>query len=284
MEGGGYEDLTDITSRHVLLDIRHLGEDRIMSRLPGIRDICMDFAAIDPICEPIPVQPGQHYTMGGIDCNENGETIVDGLYAAGEAACVSVHGANRLGGNSLLDTIVFGAIAGENAVNYVKGVVNSGNEGKLLDDALKHEGEKIEEITNSNGYGNPPKIKEELNKLMEEKVGIFRDAEGLKYARNKIKELQKQYKNIKLNYNKRKANLSLMWAIELKGSLDVAEAIIVGALAREESRGSQFRTDFTKRNDEEFLKHTLAFFSDEGVRLDYKEVTLGTFEPKAREY
>ena len=221
--------------------------------------------------------------MGGIDCNTDGETQIKGLYVAGEAACVSVHGANRLGGNSLLDTIVFGTIAGENAANYAQGTAY-GNNDKILDDALKCENEKIEKILDSDGNENPSDIKEELNKLMEEKVGIFRDAEALKFARDKIKQLQERYKNINLNYKERRINLSLMWALELKGSLDVAEVIIAGALAREESRGSQFRTDFTERNDKDFLKHTLAYFSDEGVRLDYKDVTLGHFEPKAREY
>ncbi len=284
LDGGGYEDPTDPTSRHVRLDLRHLGEERIMSRLPGIREICMKFAGIDPVYEPIHVQPGQHYTMGGIDCNKDCETHVKGFYVAGEAACVSVHGANRLGGNSLLDTIVFGAIAGENAANYVHGVIHSNNEDKTFDDCLKYESKKIKDIFKSNGNENPSNLREELNKLMEEKVGIFRDAEGLKFAHNKIKELQERYRNIKLNYTEGRVNLSLMWVLELKGSLDVAEAIIAGALAREESRGSQFRTDFTERNDEDFLKHTLAYYSDKGVKLDYKEVTLGTFEPKAREY
>jgi succinate dehydrogenase / fumarate reductase flavoprotein subunit len=153
-----------------------------------------------------------------------------------------------------------------------------------LDDALKCENRKIESILNSNGNENPSNIREELNKLMEENVGIFRNAEALKSALNRIKQLQERYTSISLNYKERRTNLSLMWVLELKGSLDVAEAIIAGALAREESRGSQFRTDFTERNDEDFLKHTLAYFSDEGVRLDYKEVTLGRFEPKAREY
>ncbi len=283
MEGGGYENQADPDSKYVHLDLRHLGEDKIMSRLPGIREISMKFAAVDPVYEPIPVQPGQHYTMGGIDCNTDCETQIKGLYVAGEAACVSVHGANRLGGNSLLDTIVFGTIAGENAADYAQGTAY-GNNDKILDDALKCENEKIENILNSNGNENPSDIKEELNKLMEEKVGIFRDAEALKFARDKIKQLQERYKNINLNYKERRINLSLMWVLELKGSLDVAEVIVAGALAREESRGSQFRTDFTERNDKDFLKHTLAYFSDEGVRLDYKDVTLGHFEPKAREY
>lgn len=283
MDGGGYESSAGPTSKYIHLDLRHLGEDKIMSRLPGTREISMKFAGIDPIYGPIPVQPGQHYTMGGIDCTIDCETNVEGLYAAGEAACVSVHGANRLGGNSLLDTIVFGAIAGESVSKYIQGVAHNNDE-KILNDALKSENEKIDYICNSNGKEGPSTIKEEMNKIMEEKVGIFRDAEGLKHAHNKIKELQERYKNIKLNYTERKVNLSLMWALELKGSIDVAEAIIVGALAREESRGSQFRTDFTARNDKDFLKHTLAYFSDEGAKLDYKDVTLGHFEPKEREY
>lgn len=284
LDGGGIEDSSGQNSRYVLLDLRHLGEEKIMSRLSGIREICMSFAGVDPIHDPIPVQPGQHYTMGGIDCNKDCETNIKGFYTAGESACVSVHGTNRLGGNSLLDTIVFGAIAGENASTYIQGTTHNGNEEKILDDALKDENEKIDNILSSNGKENISTLKEELNEIMEKNVGIFRNAEGLKAALNKVKELQDRYGNIKLNDTKRRVNLSLVGALELKGSIDVAVAIVEGALARKESRGAQFRTDFTERNDTDFLKHTLAYFSEDEIKLDSKEVTLGYFEPKKREY
>ncbi|TVM03200.1 MAG: fumarate reductase (quinol) flavoprotein subunit [Candidatus Brocadia sp. WS118] len=277
MADGGFH------NSYVHLDLRHLGEEKIVQRLPGIRDICLEFAGVDPVTDFIPIQPGQHYTMGGIDCNTEGETAVKGFYAAGEAACVSVHGANRLGGNSLLDTIVFGAIAGGNAAKYVQGLEGKKGEG-ALSDALKCAEQKIGTLGKSGGNEIQADIKVALNKVMDTKVGIFREASHLKEAVNDIKILQERYERIKLNYTGRRVNLSLVWALELKGSLDVAEAVVAGALAREESRGSHFRTDFPKRDDMVWLKHTLAYFTPVGVRLDYKPVNIGPFEPKERKY
>ncbi len=277
MAGGGFD------NSYVHLDLRHLGGEKILQRLPGIRDICMEFAGVDPAADLIPIQPGQHYTMGGIDCNTEGETVVEGFYAAGEAACVSVHGANRLGGNSLLDTIVFGAIAGGNAARYIQGV--GGKKGEnALSDALKRAEQRVDALCKSDGNEVPADIKVALNKVMDNNVGIFRDASKLKEAITEIKVLQDRYKRIKLNYTGKRVNLSLEWALELKGSLDVAEAIIAGALAREESRGSHFRTDFPKRDDAVWLKHTVAYFATEGARFDYKPVHIGPFEPKERKY
>jgi len=277
MAGGGFN------QSYVHLDLRHLGEGKIDQRLPGIRDICREFAGIDPVVDPIPIQPGQHYTMGGIDCNTEGETAVKGFYAAGEVACVSVHGANRLGGNSLLDTIVFGAIAGSNAALYIQGLEGKKGEG-VLTDALKRAEEKINALGKSGGGEIPVDIKVALNKVMDNKAGIFRDASRLREAVNDIRILQERYQRIKLNYTGERGNFSLVWALELKGSLDVAEAVVAGALAREESRGSHFRTDFPKRDDMVWLKHTLAYFTPDGVRLDYKPVNIGPFEPKERKY
>ena len=277
MSGGGFD------NNYVHLDLRHLGEEKINQRLPGIRDICMEFAGIDPATDLIPIQPGQHYTMGGIDCNVECETIVKGFYAAGEAACVSVHGANRLGGNSLLDTIVFGAIAGSNAAKYIQCLGGKRGE-NILNDALKRAEQRIEALYKSDGNEKYVIIKASLNKVMDSKVGIFREASALKEALNEVKALQNKYKRIKLNYTGKRANLSLGWTLELKGSLDVAEAIVAGALAREESRGSHFRTDFPKRDDTGWLKHTLVYFAPEGARLDYKPVNISSFEPKERKY
>ena len=277
MAGGGFDNC------YVHLDLRHLGEEKIIHRLPGIRDICMEFVGIDPVAAPIPIQPGQHYTMGGIDCNTECETAVKGFYAAGEAACVSVHGANRLGGNSLLDTIVFGTIAGSNAAKYVQGLGSRKDEG-VLNNALKLAEQRIEVLCKSKGKEMPADIKASLNKVMDNKVGIFREAPKLKEAFDEVKNLQERDKRIKLNYSGKRVNLSLVWALELKGDLDVAGAVIAGALAREESRGSHFRTDFPKRDDAGWLKHTVAYFTPEGARLDYKPVNIGPFEPKERKY
>jgi succinate dehydrogenase / fumarate reductase flavoprotein subunit len=277
MAGGG------IDNRCVHLDLRHLGEEKIEQRLPGIRDICKEFAGIDPVRDLIPIQPGQHYTMGGIDCNTECETVIKGFYAAGEAACVSVHGANRLGGNSLLDTIVFGTIAGSNAAQYVQGMKSRRCE-TILRDTLDRTEQRINALCRPGGDEIPVDIKNTLNKVMDGKAGIFREAPQLKEAAAEVKTLQERYKRIKLDYTGKRFNLSLVWALELKGSLDVAEAIIAGALAREESRGSHFRTDFPKRDDTGWLKHTVCYSTSEGMKLDYKPVNIGPFEPKERKY
>ncbi|RJP72576.1 MAG: FAD-binding protein [Candidatus Abyssobacteria bacterium SURF_17] len=278
LEGRGFEDA------YLHLDLRHLGEEKIATRLPGIRDICRKFLGIDPVDEAIPVQPGQHYTMGGIDCNKDGASRVKGFYAAGEAACVSVHGANRLGGNSLLETIVFGKIAGEHASNYIAAKADLGAGDKALADALAQEESKLEKLLGSDGPEDPSVLKEEMQNLMRDNVGIFRTKEGLSEAVPKIRELRERYKNIRLRHTGRSYNYDLMWNIELGGSLDVAEVVIAGALAREESRGSHFRRDFTKRDDDKFLKHTLAYYTPEEPKLEYSDVSLGYWEPKERKY
>ncbi|GAB63436.1 MAG: FAD-binding protein [Candidatus Jettenia sp.] len=272
-----------IDNSYVHLDLRHLGEEKIQQRLPGIRKICREFTGMDPVTDLIPIQPGQHYTMGGIDCTIECETSIKGLYAAGEAACVSVHGANRLGGNSLLDTIVFGAIAGKNAVHYLQDLKGRKCE-TALKDTLKRTEQRFNALCKPEGNEIPADIKVALNKVMDSKVGIFRNASALQEALYEVKALSDRYNRITLHYTGKRVNLSLAWALELKGSLDVAEAVIASALAREESRGSHFRTDFPKRDDTGWLKHTVAHFTPEGVKLDYKPVNIGPFEPKERKY
>lgn len=278
LEGRGFE------NSYVHLELMHLGAEKILARLPGIRELCLNFKGIDPIHDPIPIQPGQHYTMGGIDTDETGACRVKGLYAAGECACVSVHGANRLGGNSLLETLVYGQIAGESAAKYVLGKADSEQGKDSLEGALREQEEAIEKVIHREGKENPAALKEELNRVMAEKVGIFREESSLAQAEQKVKELRERYKKIHLGYRNRTLNLSLMWVLELKGSLDVADAIVVSARNRHESRGSHFRRDFNRRNDGEWLKHTLAHYTEQGARLDYGEVALGIWEPKERKY
>ncbi len=278
LEGRGFE------NAYLHLDLRHLGEEKIATRLPGIRDIARKFLGVDPVDEPVPVQPGQHYTMGGIDCNKDGASRVKGFYAAGEASCVSVHGANRLGGNSLLETIVFGKIAGDHASEYVSGKSDAGAGDKALEEALAREEEKLKKLLGSGGSEDPSVIKEEMQATMRDKVGIFRTRESLAQAAEKLRELRERYNKIRLKHTGRTYNYDLMWNIELQGSLDVAEAVVAGALAREESRGSQFRRDFPKRDDDKFLKHTLAYCTPDGPRLEYSDVTLGYWEPQERKY
>lgn len=279
LEGRGFEDC------YLLLDLRHLGAEKIISRLPGIREICLKSRGIDPIKEPIPVQPGQHYAMGGIDTDIECQTIIKGFYAAGECACVSVHGANRLGGNSLLETIVFGKVSGKNAAGYSQ---NSGanikDTEKILEQALKIEKENIEHLLSAGGNEDHIKLKDELTATMKEKVGIFRIKGELKEAHEKIQGLRDRYLNIRLRSTDRRMNYDLIKAIELKGSLDVAEATVLGALLREESRGSHFRTDFPVRDDKNWLRHTKAAYSKEGARLSYSDVDLSFSPPAERKY
>lgn len=255
---------------------------KIKERLPGIRQISMDFAGVDPIEEPIPVQPGQHYSMGGIASSPTCETPLKGFYAAGECACVSVHGANRLGGNSLLETIVFGKIAGEMAAQYVKNA-HYGSD-SALEDGLRIEKEKIETLLKRDSGEPIYQIREELKKVMFEKVGIFRLEKEMQDCLEKIKELKERYKNIYCKNKGKVFNYELINALELEGMLDIAEVICKGAIKRKESRGSHYRIDYPEREDENWLKHTLAYYTPDGPDLKYKEVTITMFEPKKREY
>ncbi|MEK7375813.1 MAG: FAD-binding protein, partial [Candidatus Margulisiibacteriota bacterium] len=276
-EGRGFE------NEYVHLDLRHLGAKKIMERLPGIRDICIHFAGLDPIKKPIPIQPGQHYSMGGIDCNYNGETKLPGLYAAGECACVSVHGANRLGGNSLLETIVFGKRAGHFGSIYVKGNNNKKNSSAIAS-AEKKIKTNISALENSTGSELPAAIRNELKDTMIKNAGIFRHKDKLEKGLLKVRQLKERYKKIHLLGKTKRFNMDLVRTIELESKLELSEAIVNGALKREESRGSHFRTDFPKRNDEKFLKHTLAYFTGEGPRMEESAVNVNRFKPEERVY
>jgi succinate dehydrogenase / fumarate reductase flavoprotein subunit len=264
----------------VLLDLRHLGRAKILQQLPQIRSLSISFAGIDPIEAPIPIRPGAHYSMGGIKTNIWGETEIEGLYAAGESACVSVHGANRLGGNSLLDTLIFGRRSGIRASEYIKKSSPPPPSVQFFDrerQRLNHlkgrkEGEKIWTI------------KSELGNLMGSHVGVFRLKEKLEEAGQVIRELKTRYQDIMIQDKGNVFNTELIAALELGSILDLAEVIVKGALAREESRGAHFRKDFPKRNDQEWLKHTLAYYREEGPRLEYMPVTLTKYPPKERTY
>lgn len=277
-KGNGFEDA------YLLLDLRQLGEKKIKERLPGIRELSIKFAGIDPVEKPIPVHPGQHYTMGGIDTNIDTEAVVKGFYAAGEAACVNVHGANRLGGNSLLETLVFGKITGIKASEYIAGNDTNPGSGQILTENLRQQEEKIERLLLSSGRERHSSLCEELKKVMMEKVGIFREEKTLREAIDKVRELKERYKAIGNISCSRRFNYDLYWAMELGGSLDVAEIVVVGALERKESRGSHYRTDYIKRDDAQWLRHTIATYTSDGPRLNYADVRLGYFKPEERRY
>jgi len=274
-----------VNGAYIDLDLRHLGAKKIQKQLPGIRDLSINFSGVDPIKEPIPVKPGHHYTMGGIDTNAKTETVVPGFYAAGECAAVSVHGANRLGGNSLLETLVFGRIAGWEAADYVLGKADSKQGEQAVKDALAQEEAKFADLTQGEGSESMATIREELGAAMVEHVGIFREEDKIKKGLAKVKELQERFKGVKAGYAGKRHNQALTWVLELEGNLAAAEATVAGALLRKESRGAQFRTDYPTRDDQNFLKHTLAGWTqDKGMSLSYQPVTLGTWEPKERKY
>jgi succinate dehydrogenase / fumarate reductase flavoprotein subunit len=276
-QGRGFE------GGYVHLDLRHLGRERILNRLPGIRQIAIDFAGIDPVLQPIPIQPAQHYSMGGVATNVEGETSLPGLFAAGECACVSVHGANRLGGNSLLETIVLGARAGKKASQAVK-------EGPLAksrpspQEPLKAFQSRLDQIFRIEGKEPAFRLRDEMKSTLMAGVGIFRNAADLFSARESIRGLKERFKSVGLKQKGLVFNHELTQYFELEGMLHVAEVIAEGALARQESRGSHFRTDFPKRDDEHWLRHTLAYKTLEGPRLEYKKVTMTKYPPKERTY
>lgn len=268
---------------YVHLDLRHLGKAKILDRLPGIHQIAMDFAGIDPILEPIPIQPAQHYSMGGIPTNADGETPLPGLFAAGECACVSVHGANRLGGNSLLETLVFGARTGRKVAEEMALERKNFNR-TVFADRLKAFQSGFEETFERKREDAVFLIRDEMKALMTSLVGIFRRESPLLEAKEKIKELKKRFSRIGIKQRDLAFNNELIQYWELEGMLHLAEVIVEGALARKESRGSHFRMDYPNRDDEHWLRHTLAFKIPEGVRLDYKEVTITSYPPKERTY
>ncbi len=260
----------------VLLDLRHLGRARILERLPQIRELAVEFAGVDPIESPIPVRPGAHYQMGGVKTNQWGETELPGLYAAGECACVSVHGANRLGGNSLLETIVFGRRAGKRAAEYTAGKVPRA----LSDATLRTEEARIRTLMVNKGPERAWQIQEELGKTMSLNLGIFRTQKSMMEAGERVHELKARASLTFLQDRGKIFNTDLIQALELQALLDVAETIVAGALAREESRGAHYRSDFPRRDDATWLKHTLAYRTSEGSSLKYAPVTITRFQPK----
>jgi len=275
-EGRGYD------GGYVHLDLRHLGADRIMDKLPGIRLIAMDFAGVDPIQDPVPVQPGQHYSMGGIDVDINGATKLPGLYAAGECACFSVHGANRLGGNSLVETVVFGRLVAEKIIEDVETIPPTND--KPAEAAIESVNDRIEGMLRREGGDRVFEIRGMMTDTMSNKFGIFREKQTMQEGLDEIKKMQEQIAHVSLQNKERELNQALVRLLELEGMLLLAEVVARGALVREESRGSHTRTDYPERDDRNFLKHTLVGFRDETMQVSYKPVTLGMFEPKERVY
>ena len=271
---------------YVYLDLRHLGAEKILERLPGIRDLAIHFEGTDPIEAMVPVVPSQHYTMGGIDTDVNGASVMPGLYAAGECACVSVHGANRLGGNSLLETIVFGRRTGAEAARYLGGLADKPPNARSAFAAIQAMEETVDTLGATTSTEDAYTVRAEMTVVMKEDFGVFRNGATMKEGVEKLISMRERVGKTGLRWTGSVFNLDMIRTVELEGMVDVALAIGTGALARTESRGGHFRTDHDTRDDVNWLKHTLAYYRPgaAGPRLDSKPVTLGTFEPQERKY
>jgi len=269
---------------YVHLDLRHLGEEVIDKKLPFVRELASKYVGIDPVYEPIPVRPVVHYMMGGISTDINAKTNLEGLFAAGESACVSLNGANRLGSNSLTELLVFGNRAGRSAATYAstasaaasaKIEALAADEQRRLDrEFLKKDGGKEKIAT----------IRQEMQKTMEEGASIYRDEQSMQKTCNTLRALRERFKNIIIEDRDSTFNTEVMNALELDYMLDVAETVANSALKRKESRGSHTRTDFPKRDDPNFLKHTLAYRTADGPRIEYLPVTITRWQPEERKY
>ncbi len=272
---------------YVHLDATHLGRAVLREKLPDITSFCQTYLGVDPADHPIPVLPTAHYAMGGIPTDIQGRvtvndqgSIVDGLYAAGECACVSVHGANRLGTNSLLDLVVFGRRAGRHIAAYVK----DADMPTVKEDAGDFAREWIRRLTDGKAGARGGRIQEEMQTVMMEKVGVYRTDEDLGAAVDAIQELRKQYDNVRVQDSGKAFNTDLLQTIELKNLLDLSLITAASARNRRESRGGHSREDFPDRNDADWLKHSMTFLEGDRVRHEYKAVDITKWEPKPRKY
>lgn len=276
--------LTGEYGDYVHLDVRHMGEKKINKKIPFVRELCRNYVGIDPVHELIPVRPVIHYVMGGVHTNIEGETPLPGLFAAGECACVSINGANRLGSNSLTELLVFGARAARAAVRMCESAGDfSANE---LIAQGEEEQRRIREQYFKPGSGNETiaGIREELKSTMESGAGIYRSQHSLQATCDKIRELKERCRKIELADHSLTFNTELTSALELEFMVEIAETLAHSALARTESRGSHQRTDHPKRDDDRFLKHSLAYRSEGDPRIEYLDVTITSWPPGERVY
>ena len=267
----------------VHLDLRHLGEKVIDKQLPFVRELTRNYVGIDPVYEPIPVRPVVHYMMGGISTDIHGRTSLDGLYAAGEVACVSINGANRLGSNSLTELLVFGARAGRAAAGHAleRPVLPVNPLAKIASDERR----RLDQgFLRADGRERIADIREEMQQAMENGVGIYRERATMEETCKTLRILRERFAHIGLADRDQVFNTELIAALELECMLDVAETVAHSALAREESRGAHTRTDFPKRDDARFLKHSLAHRTPEGPRIEYLPVTITRWPPEERKY
>jgi succinate dehydrogenase / fumarate reductase flavoprotein subunit len=279
VEGRGFEGPGGLDYLH--LDLTHLGADKINSRLPTIREVAMKFVDIDPIEKPIPIRPVAHYSMGGIETDINGATRLEGVWVAGEAACVSLHGANRLGSNSTAECLVWGGITGGEVAAKLPELPAPQ---ALRDDQARAAAAHVDDLLRREGDENLYVLRRELRAMMDNNLGVFRTGEGLRQAVEKVRELRQRFLRAPVVDKSAVYNSNLFHALELENLLDLARVTVDGAVAREESRGAHSRRDFTTRDDEKWLRHTLAWWTESGVRMDYKPVTIDTWKPVERKY
>ena len=266
----------------VYLDCTHLGEALIMERLSQIREIGVDLAGADMIREPIPIRPGMHYIMGGIKTDIDGLTNLEGVYAAGECANVSVHGGNRLGANSLLDTIVFGERAGNHASTAARGRnYVEFDAGATLDRESRRIQEMLDRPNNGDRWAS---VRKDMGDSMNRNVAVFRNEEGIQETLGELHNLKRRYENVPVHNKGKRFNTDLVFALELGYMLDCAETIAIGALERRESRGAQFRVDYPDRNDEEWLHHIVVSESESGPQVSELPVTITKWTPEERKY
>ena len=269
----------------MLLDLRHLGEKKIDERLPLVRDMCVSYLSIDPVHEAVPVRPVVHYMMGGIHTDIRTATSLGGLFAAGECACVSINGANRLGSNSLTELLVYGRRAGLSAAEYVRSGPRPVNEAALAAKTTAAQGRIRALFEKSSGKETVAGLRKEMMGTMEKNAGIYRTAEGLAEACEKLAELRGRYADIELTDKTNVYNTDMLQALELGSMLDCAEAIAASALARKESRGAHQRLDYVARDDVNFLRHSLAYYRGvEAPKIDYKDVVITKSQPGVRDY
>jgi succinate dehydrogenase / fumarate reductase flavoprotein subunit len=265
---------------YVHLELMHLGREKIESRLQEICDVCRNFAGVDPVREPIPIMPAHHYMMGGIGTGIPGASSLPGLYAAGEAACVSIHGANRLGGNSLMETLVFGKQAGIHAAEHAGKAAAT----DVSDKDVESGSARVRAMLARKDGEDPAALRTAMQETMDSLVGIFRNFDDLAQALQRIRAIRARYTNVRVVDTSTAFNLNLTDAVELGNMLDLAEVIIVGAIARNESRGAHARTDYPKRDDANWMRHTMARWTPDGPELSYAPVTYTRWEPKERVY
>ena len=271
----------------VYLDLRHMGEEKIMSRVPFCWEEAHRLVGVDAIHEPMPVRPTAHYCMGGIPVNTqgrvrlSGDRLTEGFFAAGECACVSVHGANRLGSNSLLECVVYGKLTGQTIASYVQTRKFSEFDAQAYLDGAK---QRIESLLNQKGTIRLGALRQQFQDCMTEHCGVFRTEDSMKEGLEKIQHLKAKYEQVYLDDKESCWNTELIEAMELHSIMVVGEMILTSALNRKESRGAHSREDYTKRDDPNFLKHTLAYYSAAGLDIQYMSVMIDRFEPKERKY